>query len=73
MSVDWKSLLKSKTFWSDVCTIVVGGLQISDTYAHTHILNTPIASTSIGILGLLGIYGRVTANTQILTNKETVK
>jgi len=60
-----KPFWKSKTFWSDVVTVVVAGLGISDKYAGTHIMGNEFTSVLLGLAGILGIYGRATANTQI--------
>lgn len=60
-----KPIWKSKTFWSDVLTIVVAGLQLSDQYFGTHIMASGAAPAALSVLGILGIYGRKTADTQI--------
>jgi hypothetical protein len=60
-----KPIWKSKTFWSDVLTIVVAGLQVSDQYFGTHLMANGIAPAALSVLGVLGIYGRKTADTQI--------
>lgn len=60
-----KPIWKSKTFWSDVLTIVVAGLQLSDQYFGTHIMSQGVAPAALSILGVLGIYGRKTADTEI--------
>lgn len=60
-----KPIWKSKTFWSDVLTIVVAGLQLSDQYFGTHIMSQGIGPAALSVLGVLGIYGRKTADTQI--------
>ncbi len=63
--METKKLWKSKTFWSDVLTIGVAMLQVSDQYFGTHIANSSMISGVLGILGVLGIYGRATADTKI--------
>jgi hypothetical protein len=60
-----KPYWKSKTFWSDVITLIVAGLGISDQYAGTHIMSSSIASSVLAIAGLLGIYGRASADTKL--------
>lgn len=60
-----KPIWKSKTFWSDVLTIAVAGLQLSDQYFGTHIMSSGVAPAALSFLGILGIYGRKTADTQI--------
>lgn len=60
-----KPLWQSKTFWSDVVTIVVGSAMLSDNYFHTHIVVSALWTHAIWAAGLLGIYGRATADTQI--------
>ncbi len=63
--MDRKTLLKSKTFWSDVLTIGVAGCQLADTYFGTHIMSSQLAGFLLGVAGMLGIYGRKTADTKI--------
>jgi len=63
--MDKKGWLKSKTFWSDVLTIGVAILQISDQYFGTHIGNSQALSGILGVLGILGIYGRKHADTKL--------
>ena len=63
--MDKKGLLKSKTFWSDVLTLAVGVATIADHYFGTHILDSKLAGTPLGLAGILGIYGRKTADTKI--------
>lgn len=60
-----KPFYKSKTFWSDVITLIVAGLGISDQYAGTHIMSSGITSSVLAVAGLLGIYGRASADTKI--------
>jgi hypothetical protein len=60
-----KPFYKSKTFWSDVITLIVAGLGLSDQYAGTHIMNSSITSSVLAVAGILGIYGRATADTKI--------
>lgn len=60
-----KPLVQSKTFWSDVVTLIVGALTLVDHYAGTHILSSSWAGTILGLAGAFGIYGRATADTQI--------
>jgi hypothetical protein len=60
-----KPLWKSKTFWSDVITIGVAMVQLSDCYFHTHIMDNPMYAHALWLAGLLGIYGRASADTKI--------
>lgn len=60
-----KPLWQSKTFWSDVITIVVAIISLSDHYFGTHLLNNPMYTHALWVAGLMGIYGRKTADTQI--------
>jgi len=63
--MDTKPAWKSKTFWSDVLTIVVAGMTIADRYFGTHLTDNNTISGVLGVLGVLGIYGRATADTKI--------
>ncbi len=60
-----KALWQSKTFWSDVVTLAVAGVALSDQYFNTNLLNNPVYTHLLWIAGLVGIYGRKTADTQI--------
>ena len=60
-----KPIWKSKTFWSDILTLAVAGLQISDQYFGTHIMSSGIAPAALSFLGMLGIYGRAKADKEI--------
>lgn len=44
---------------SDVLTVVLAGLGVSDLYAHTHLLTNPITLIVLAILGGLGIHQTV--------------
>lgn len=60
-----KSLIGSKTFWSDVITIGVAIVQLSDCYFGTHFTANPTYAHALWVAGILGIYGRSTADTKI--------
>lgn len=60
-----KPLWQSKTFWSDVVTIGLAAIELSDHYFGTHIMVNPMYAHALWIMGLLGIYGRKTADTKI--------
>lgn len=61
-----KKLYQSKTFWSDVLTILVGIVGLVDNYfAGGNIATNPGYQAVLTVLGALGIYGRKTATTQI--------
>ena len=63
--MDSKPVWKSKTFWSDILTLVVAGLQLSDQYFGTHLTTSGFVPPALGVLGILGIYGRAKADTKI--------
>lgn len=63
--MDSKPLWKSKTFWSDIITIVVAGIELSDHYFGTHLTANPAYAHALWVAGILGIYGRKTADTKI--------
>lgn len=60
-----KPLWQSRTFWSDVVTLIVAGVALSDQYFNTNLLNNPIYTHVLWMAGLAGIYGRIKTNTQI--------
>lgn len=60
-----KTVWQSKTFWSDVLTILVSLAMLSDHYFGTHITTNGLWDQALLLLGALGIYGRTTANSQI--------
>lgn len=63
--MDSKPLWKSKTFWSDVITIGIALVELSDHYFGTHVLNSAYYAHALWLAGLLGIYGRASADTKI--------
>lgn len=60
-----KGLFKSKTFWSDVITIGVAIAELSDHYFGTHVLGSNGYAHILFVAGVLGIYGRKTADHKI--------
>lgn len=64
--VESKKIYKSKTFWSDVMTIIVAIVGFADSYfASGQIATNPAYQGVLTVLGALGIYGRKTATTHI--------
>lgn len=63
--MDTKKLIYSKTFWSDVITIGIAVCTLSDYYFGTHTMTSPIYGHVLFVAGLLGVYGRKTADTKI--------
>jgi len=61
-----KKIWKSKTFWSDVVTIVLAIIGLVDTYfTGGKIAGNPAYQTLLAILGGVGIHGRATATQKI--------
>lgn len=63
--MDGKPLWKSKTFQSDLFTLILAGLQFSDMYFHTTFTTSHWYTVGLSLAGILGIYGRKTADTKI--------
>jgi uncharacterized membrane protein len=61
-SKDW---YKSKGMWAGIITALVGAAQTIGLQFGFDLLGNPIASTVLSILGVLGVYGRVSATTSI--------
>jgi hypothetical protein len=63
---DKKKLWQSKTFWSDVVTILVGIVALVDTHVTGgKIVSSEVYGYALAILGAMGIYGRSNATTKI--------
>jgi uncharacterized membrane protein len=63
--MDSKDWYKSKTIWAGIITALVGAAQTIGMHFGFDLLANPIASTILAILGVIGVYGRTTANTSI--------
>lgn len=63
--VQSKPIWKSKTFQSDVFTIVLAIMQFSDMYFHTAFTTSHWYAIGLSLAGMLGIYGRKTADSKI--------
>lgn len=63
--MDNKKWYLSKTIWAGIITALIGAAQTIGLQFGFDLLANPIASMVISVLGALGIYGRVTANTSI--------
>ena len=62
---DSKPIWKSKTFQSDAFTIALAMMQFSDMYFHTAFTSSHWYAIGLSIAGIMGIYGRKTADTKI--------
>lgn len=62
---DSKKWYKSTTIWSDILTIAVAMIALADTHFGTHVASLPVYGTIIGLLGAMGIKGRVSADSKI--------
>jgi uncharacterized membrane protein len=60
-----KKWYTSKTVWAGVITALVGAAQTICLQFGFDLLANPIASTVLSILGILGVYGRVSATTTL--------
>lgn len=63
--MDTKKWYTSKTVWAGIITAVVSAAQTICLQFGFDLLSNPIASTILGILGVIGVYGRVTADTKL--------
>lgn len=60
-----KGLFWSKTFWASLVPILVATGQFSDQFFHTNIMGSHEVGILLALAGVLGIYGRKTADTKI--------
>lgn len=60
-----KGLLLSKTFWASLVPILIAGAQLSDQYFQTNVMQSHWVQAALTIAGILGIYGRKTADSKI--------
>lgn len=60
-----KKWYTSKTIWAGIITALVGAAQTIGLLFGFDLLANPIASMVLSVLGVLGVYGRVSANTSI--------
>lgn len=72
--MDIKKWFKSKTIWSDILTIALalygGAVLVAQNHGVTlPSIESPIFVTALGILGSLGIVGRVSATKAIGSGK----
>ena len=63
--MDSKKWYLSKTVWSNVLVVVVAALTAVDAQFGLGIMTNGITVIALSVLGSLGIYGRVTAKTEI--------
>ena len=62
---DGKKWYKSKTIISMIVAILISGVKLVDTIKGTNIVGSELYATIITILSAVGIYGRVSASTEI--------
>ena len=55
----------SKTVWAGIITVALGVLKLVDQQFGLTLAEGPIVNAVIAVLGALGIYGRVSADTEI--------
>lgn len=55
----------SKTIWAGIITALIGAAQTIGLQFGFDLMAHPIASMILSVLGVLGIYGRVSATTSI--------
>ena len=55
----------SKAIWSNIAVVVVATITAIDAQFGTGLMQAPIVQVILGFLGVLGIYGRVTAHSEI--------
>jgi hypothetical protein len=60
-----KPAWQSKAMWSGVVTIALAVCAFSDQYFHTNIMGSPFYKYAMTIAGILGVYGRATADAPI--------
>lgn len=60
-----KPWYQSKTIWSDVLTFVMALVPVVDGLYGTHIAENPLYGQALMCLGLVGIHGRINADTKI--------
>ena len=60
-----KKWYASKAVWAGIITVVLATLTAVDQAFGTQIMTSPIVSVVLAMLGALGVYGRVTANSKI--------
>jgi uncharacterized membrane protein len=63
--MDNKKWYLSKTIWAGILTALVGAAQTIGMQFGFDLMSNPIASTVLSVLGILGIYGRVSSTTNI--------
>ena len=63
--MDTKKWYTSKTIWAGIITAIIGAAQTICMQFGFDLLANPIVSVVLSILGVLGIYGRITATTTI--------
>ena len=60
-----KKWYQSKTIWTQIVSVLVATLSAIDTQFGTGLLSTQVAAIIISVLQILGVYGRVSATTEI--------
>ena len=60
-----KKWYQSKTIWTQIVSVLVATMSAIDTQFGTGLLSTQVAAIIISVLQILGVYGRVSATTEI--------
>ena len=63
--MDSKKWFLSKTVWSNILVVLVAAITAVDAQFATGIMSNGITVVALSVLGSLGIYGRITAKTEI--------
>jgi protein-S-isoprenylcysteine O-methyltransferase Ste14 len=64
-NVENKRWWESKTVWANIVIVVVATITTIDVQFGTGLMQSPTVQAILAVLGVIGIYGRVTAHTEI--------
>jgi hypothetical protein len=63
--MDEKKWWQSKGVWTGIVIIVIATLTAIDAQFNVGLMNNPITQVILAMLGAMGVYSRVTADTKI--------